>query len=137
MVSELKTFQTLKELADYVDKKLNEIQSLIMEHQKMLEDANRRVEAYKRITGTIISENSSSINRRQEIDFHGIGILLNPQPEREIEALNEILKKLNERLTGLYKVKRALDLLNIDLSAKINCQVVILDDVPKKLIIRF
>ncbi|MEM1550256.1 MAG: hypothetical protein QXE58_05615 [Candidatus Methanomethylicia archaeon] len=138
MVSALKTFQTLKELADYVDEKLKEVQNLIIEHQKMLEDVNRRIEVYKRIAGPMVSSgDSSDIGRRQEIEFHGIEISLNPQPEREIEILNEILKRLNERLAGLYKVRRALELLNIDFSARINCQVVIIDDVPKKLIIKF
>jgi len=138
MVSEIRSFQTLKELLDYVNEEIKIVGEAIRRHQIMLEEATRRIEAYKRISGTIISsERAINVERGQEIDFHGIGIMINPNPEGEVEVIEEVLKKLNDRLTGLYKVRKALELLGIDPSAKINCQVVIIDDCPKKLIIKF
>ncbi|MEM3615809.1 MAG: hypothetical protein QXX09_04070 [Candidatus Methanomethylicia archaeon] len=138
MVSEIKAFQTLRELMEYINERIKEIEELIRKHQEKLEDIGRKIETYKRIAETFISSKGSNITGgQQEIDFYGIGILINPKPEREIEILEEVLRRVNDRLVGLYKVRKALELLNIDLSAKINCQVVIIDDIPQKLIIKF
>ncbi|MCS7096864.1 MAG: hypothetical protein NZ926_00030 [Candidatus Methanomethylicia archaeon] len=138
MVSEIREFKNVAELVGYLNKRVGEIVEDMKKYHGLLEDIKRRIETYGKfieMMGVDVSE-ITKLQNRQEIDFYGVGIIVNPRPEREIELINEVLIKLNEELTALHKIRRALELLGINPEARINLQVLIVNDVPKKLIIK-
>jgi len=133
MVTEIVEFKSIGELMEYVKREFENVRKLMEKYHGELEEAEARASAYERIMKVVGRETVTGSH--QEINFFGLRVIIGPTPMDEVEALRQIILKLNEKMSGLQKVKRAVELL-VQETPVISIRVVIIDEVPQKLIIK-
>jgi prefoldin subunit 5 len=133
MVTEIVEFKSVKELMEYVNREFENVRKLMEKYQGELEEAEARASAYERIMKAVGGEAATGLH--QEINFFGLKVVIGPTPRDEVEALKQIILKLNEKMSALQKVKRAVELL-VQETPVMSIRVLIIDEVPQKLIIK-
>ncbi len=138
MVTEIREFQSVQELLEHIDDEISNIRKSIEAHMKSLDEIKSRIERLDKISNYL----TRVLGRRpemlpcQEVDFMGIKILINPSPQHEVEAFEDIIRKLNEKLIALQKIKKAIESLGLTGSTELKLKVVIIDELPVKLMIK-
>ncbi|MCR6623047.1 MAG: hypothetical protein NDF58_00435 [archaeon YNP-LCB-024-027] len=133
MVTEIVEFKSVRELMEYVDREFENVRKLMEKYNGELEDAEARASAYEKIMKAVGRETATGPH--QEINFFGLKVIIGPTPMDEVEALKQIILKLNEKMAGLQRVRRAVELL-VQETPVMSIKVLIIDEVPQKLIIK-
>ncbi len=136
MSIELLMFKNIDELFKYIDDEINRVRSLLSEYFRRLDELRIKVERIKKLEKSISSIAGSTIKSSEgkEIDLMGIKVVIDPSYEQEVNFIEEAAKSLQDRLTVLQKIRKAIEPLSTIEDADI--EVLIMNGVPVRIHIR-
>jgi len=138
MVVEIREYERVADLVKPVDDQINKIRSLLGDYLRRLDEARVRIEKLNKVRSSLAKIVGGEVNvsqGSQEIDLMGLKIIVNPTPQDEISVYEEVVKDLQNRLTVLQRVKKALEPLSA-MDVDVGVSVLIRDEVPVKILVR-
>ncbi len=138
MVVELKEFDKVTDLVKPVEEEINKIRSLLGDYLRKLDENRVKLERLQKVQSSLVKLVGGEIKfatSSQEIELMGLKIIVNPTPEDEIKIYEEIVKDLQERLTVLQRVRKALDPLS-EMDVDVGVTVLLRDNIPIKIMLR-
>jgi len=129
-------FKNIDELFKYIDDEINRVRSLLSEYFRRLDELRIKVERIKKLEKSISSIAGGAIKSSEgkEIDLMGIKVVIDPSYEQEVNFIEEAAKSLQDRLTVLQKIRKAIEPLSTIEDADI--EVLIMNGVPVRIHIR-
>lgn len=136
MSVELLMFKNIDELFKYIDDEINRVRALLSDYFRRLDELRVKVERIKKLEKSISSIVGSAIKSSEgkEIDLMGIKVVIDPSYEQEVNFIEEAAKSLQDRLTVLQKIRKAIEPLSTIEDADI--EVLIMNGVPVRIHIR-
>jgi len=133
---ELLMFKNIDELFKYIDDEINRVRALLSDYFRRLDELRVKVERIKKLEKSISSIVGSAIKSSEgkEIDLMGIKVVIDPSYEQEVNFIEEAAKSLQDRLTVLQKIRKAIEPLSTIEDADI--EVLIMNGVPVRIHIR-
>ena len=142
MVTEIKEFSSLSEFMKYVDEKLSEYRKMLGELLRVLEDVRARAEQTSKLRSLLTrlqaaaGETAASPPQTTPVvDLRGFKVAFNPTAEVELEFLEQLVESINEKITRLQTIRKELEALGGE-DIEANIRVVVIDDVPRALMIK-
>ncbi|RLE55047.1 MAG: hypothetical protein DRJ30_04265 [Candidatus Methanomethylicota archaeon] len=132
MVTELKTFKTVKELISYLDEQVENTKRLLEEYMSRLETQKSKMEKIRALSESLgkILGRAPSIGTSQTVDIMGLKLIINPSPIQEVTTLEDVIKQLNDKLIVLQKIKKAVESLGMLEETELNLNVAVVNDIP-------
>ncbi len=137
---ELMTFNGVKELLDYVNNQINDLERRIKDIEGMMGELKVKADKYIALMKMLeeIVGKGQQLSLSTAIELTGLKIIFDPRPIDEYEALDESRKAMADRLSALMKVR---DVLNIIINklgdkAEVPILVELKVGVPIKIIFR-
>jgi len=132
MVTELKTFKTVKELISYLDEQVENTKRLLEEYMSRLETQKSKMEKIRALSESLgkILGRAPSIGASQTVDIMGLKLIINPSPIQEVITLEDVIKQLNDKLIVLQKIKKAVESLGMLEETELNLNVAVVNDIP-------
>jgi len=132
MVTELKTFKTVKELISYLDEQVENTKRLLEEYMGRLETQKSKMEKIRALSESLgkILGRAPSIGTSQTVDIMGLKLIINPSPIQEVTTLEDVIKQLNDKLIVLQKIKKAVESLGMLEETELNLNVAVVNDIP-------
>ncbi|RLF19915.1 MAG: hypothetical protein DRJ68_05475 [Thermoprotei archaeon] len=136
MSIELLVFKNIEEVFKYLDDEINRIRTLLSDYFKRLDELRVKVERIKKLEKSIASISGGPIKSGEgkEIDLMGIKVVIDPSYEQEVAFIEEAAKSLQDRLTVLQKIRKAIEPLSTIEEADI--EVLVMNGVPVRIHIR-
>ncbi|MHC1601094.1 MAG: hypothetical protein ACXQTI_08605 [Candidatus Nezhaarchaeales archaeon] len=136
MSIELLMFKNIDELFKYIDDEINRVRTLLSEYFRRLDELRIKVERIKKLEKSISSIAGGAIKSSEgkEIDLMGIKVVIDPSYEQEVNFIEEAAKSLQDRLTVLQKIRKAIEPLSTIEDADI--EVLMMNGVPVRIHIR-
>ena len=142
MTTEIREFSSLSEFMKYVDEKLSEYRKTLGELLRLLEDVRARAEQTSRLRSLLArlqaatgEATASTPQTTPVVDLRGFKVAFNPTAEVELEFLEQLVESINEKITRLQTIRKELEALSGE-DIEANIKVVIIDDVPRALMIK-
>lgn len=138
MVTEIKNFSSLGGFMDYIEGEVKAVKDKLEKYVNDLNIVRTKIESLDKFSNFIskLIGKESKFSSQQEIDFMGLKLIINPSPHYEASILEEIIRKLNEKLISLQKIKKAIESLEVHKIIDAQIQVVIIDDIPARLMLK-
>ena len=129
-------FKNIDELFKYIDDEINRVRALLSDYFRRLDELRIKVERIKKLEKSISSITGGAIRSSEgkEIDLMGIKVVIDPSYEQEVNFIEEAAKSLQDRLTVLQKIRKAIEPLSTIEDADI--EVLIMNGVPVRIHIR-
>ncbi|WP_238375181.1 hypothetical protein [Vulcanisaeta thermophila] len=124
---ELINFNSVKELLNYINKQISELEARIKEVEDQISAVKPKVDKYMAIMQMI----EETVGKGQQIplstaiELTGLKIILDPRPIDEYEVLDESRRAMADRLTVLRRVKDIIEILNNKLGDKANVPIMV------------
>jgi len=136
MVSELREFNSLDELAKYVESKVDELRRKLADLLRIIEEVRIRAESEKKIRDLLSKLGSARVETSSvTVELKVARVVINPPATAELTALEQLAESINSKLTALQTLRKELEpLLTAALTAKVIA--VIIDDVPKQIVLK-
>jgi len=138
MVTEFREFTNVSEMIKPIDEEISKVRNMLGDYLRKLDESKLKSEKIKKaraaiskIAGTEVDIAPSS----KELDIMGLKIIVNPTPEDESLALEEIVKDLQERLTALQRVRKSLEPLTT-MDVEVGIIALMKDNIPVKIFVR-
>jgi len=129
-------FKNMDELFKYIDDEINRVRNLLSEYFRRLDELRIKVERIKKLEKSISSIAGGAIKSSggKEIDLMGIKVVIDPSYEQEANFIEEAAKSLQDRLTVLQKIRKAIEPLSTIEDADI--EVLMMNGVPVRIHLR-
>ena len=138
MVTEIREFKSVNELIDHINHEINNITVTIESYMKKINEIKDKIEKLNKISDyltKVLGKRPETISP-QEVNFMGLKIIINPSLKQELEVFEDIIKKLNDKLIALQKIRKAIESLGLSEYEELELKVVIIDELPVKLMIK-
>ncbi len=138
LATEFREFANISEMIKPIDEEISKVRSMLGDYLRKLDESKLKSDKIKKartaiakIAGTEIDIAPSS----KELDIMGLKIIINPTPEDEALALEEIVKDLQERLTTLQRVRKSLEPLTT-MDVEVGIVALMKDNIPVKIFVK-
>lgn len=135
---ELRIFNTPEELKKSLDDEIGRVRTLLGDYLRRLEENRIKIERLKKAQEAIVKfagEKQIPLPEGREIDLSGLKVLLNPSLRQEMDALEDVVKSLQDKLNIMQKIRKALDPLTSLEEGIATIVTVMSDDIPIKIMI--
>ncbi len=133
--SEIKRFNSIGELLEFVDQKLEEYKKNLSNLLPEIEEIKAKAEQNRKVKALLTKFGVAQQEQQSLIEIHDIKIAINPLAEVEHKLKEELIENLNDKVTRLQTVKSDLEeLVEEEIDAPV--EVVIVDDIPKAILIK-
>ncbi|MEM2872881.1 MAG: hypothetical protein QXD82_01785 [Nitrososphaerales archaeon] len=136
--SELRIFNTPEELKKSLDDEIGRVRTLLGDYLRRLEEIRIRIERLKKTQEALVKfagEKQMPSLEGREIDLLGLKVLVNPSLRQEMDALEDIVKSLQDKLNIMQKIRKALDPLTSFEEGIVTIVTVMSDNVPIKIMV--
>jgi len=136
MVSELREFNSLDELAKYIESKVDELRKKLADLLRIIEEVRIRAESEKKIRDLLTKLTSARVEAATvSVELKVARVVINPPATAELSALEQLAESINSKLTALQTLRKELEpLLTAALAAKVIA--VVIDDVPRQIVLK-
>ena len=138
MVTAVKEFSSLGDFLKSVDEELGDLRKTLGELLRRLEDLRIKVEQERKIKEILTKlggGTSKGESQPNVVELKSLKLMMNPTALQEVQALEEVVESLNNKITRLQAVKKDLEVLGgMDIELKIT--VIYHDEVPSALMIK-
>lgn len=135
---EVKTFNNVKEFVKSIDDEIARLRTALGKYLRDMDDVRSKAERLKRLEETLrkVSSEKTSIAKTRELKLGPLSVVINPTPIQELEALEVIVKDIQDKLTSLENIRKSLTPLEPleDVEAKV--EVYTVNGIPKTVFIR-
>jgi hypothetical protein len=137
---EIMVFNGVKELLNYVNNQISDLERRIKEIEGMMGDLKVKADKYMALMQMIeeIVGKGQQLPLSAAIELTGLKIIFDPRPIDEYEALDESRKAMVDRLSALTKVRDILDVITKKLGDKAEVPILVelKMGIPVKIIFR-
>ncbi len=137
---ELMTFNGVKELLNYVNNQISNLEKRIKEIEGMMGDLKVKADKYMALLQMIeeIVGKGQQLSLSTAIELTGLKIIFDPRPIDEYEALDESRKAMADRLMALARVRDVLEVIINKLGDKADVPILVelKMGIPVKIIFR-
>ncbi|KUO81332.1 MAG: hypothetical protein AT714_05240 [Vulcanisaeta sp. OSP_8] len=137
---EIMVFNGVKELLNYVNNQISDLERRIKEIEGMMGDLKVKADKYMALMQMIeeIVGKGQQLPLSAAIELTGLKIIFDPRPVDEYEALDESRKAMVDRLSVLTKVRDILDVITKKLGDKAEVPILVelKMGIPVKIIFR-
>jgi hypothetical protein len=137
---EIMVFNGVKELLNYVNNQISDLERRIKEIEGMMGDLKVKADKYMALMQMIeeIVGKGQQLPLSAAIELTGLKIIFDPRPIDEYEALDESRKAMVDRLSVLTKVRDILDVITKKLGDKAEVPILVelKMGIPVKIIFR-
>ena len=137
---ELMTFNGVKELLNYVNNQISDLEKRIKDIEGMMSELKVKADKYMALMKMIeeIVGKGQQLPLSTAIELTGLKIIFDPRPIDEYETLDESRKAMADRLAALVRVKDVLDVIVNKLGDKADVPILVelKMGVPVKIIFR-
>ncbi|MFP3296573.1 MAG: hypothetical protein RXN78_03200 [Vulcanisaeta sp.] len=137
---EIMIFNGVKELLNYVNNQISDLERRIKEIEGMMGDLKVKADKYMALMQMIeeIVGKGQQLPLSAAIELTGLKIIFDPRPIDEYEALDESRKAMVDRLSALTKVRDILDVITKKLGDKAEVPILVelKMGIPVKIIFR-
>ncbi len=136
--SELRIFNTPEELKKSLDDEIGRVRTLLGDYLRRLEENRIKIERLKKAQEAIVKfagEKQIPLLEGREIDLSGLKVLVNPSLRQEMDALEDVVKSLQDKLNIMQKIRKALDPLTSFEEGIVTIVTVMSDNIPIKIMI--
>ncbi|BEP17673.1 hypothetical protein PYJP_10250 [Pyrofollis japonicus] len=141
MATGIKEFSSAQELLRFIDLQLTDLRKTLGELLRIIEELRAKSELDKKIRELVMrlgAKRESVQSERQDIIKleEGMELIINPPPSVELRYLEDLAESINKKIAKLQTARKGVEkLAEIGLEAKL--EVILVDDVPTSIIIRF
>lgn len=124
---EIMIFNGVKELLNYVNNQISDLEKRIKEIEGMMGDLKVKADKYMALMQMIeeIVGKGQQLPLSAAIELTGLKIIFDPRPIDEYEALDESRKAMVDRLSALTKVRDILDVISKKLGDKAEVPILV------------
>jgi hypothetical protein len=124
---EIMIFNGVKELLNYVNNQISDLERRIKEIEGMMGDLKVKADKYMALMQMIeeIVGKGQQLPLSAAIELTGLKIIFDPRPIDEYEALDESRKAMVDRLSALTKVRDILDVISKKLGDKAEVPILV------------
>jgi hypothetical protein len=124
---EIMIFNGVKELLNYVNNQISDLEKRIKEIEGMMGDLKVKADKYMALMQMIeeIVGKGQQLPLSAAIELTGLKIIFDPRPVDEYEALDESRKAMVDRLSALTKVRDILDVISKKLGDKAEVPILV------------
>ncbi|ADN51190.1 conserved hypothetical protein [Vulcanisaeta distributa DSM 14429] len=137
---ELMTFNGVKELLNYVNNQISDLERRIKDIEGMMSELKVKADKYMALMKMIeeIVGKGQQLPLSTAIELTGLKIIFDPRPIDEYETLDESRKAMADRLAALTRVKDVLDVIISKLGDKADVPILVelKMGIPVKIIFR-
>ncbi|GAB6944736.1 hypothetical protein [Vulcanisaeta sp. JCM 14467] len=137
---ELMTFNGVKELLNYVNSQISDLERRIKDIEGMMSELRVKADKYMALMKMIeeIVGKGQQLSLSTAIELTGLKIIFDPRPIDEYETLDESRKAMADRLAALMRVKDVLDIIASKLGDKADVPILVelKMGIPVKIIFR-
>lgn len=138
MVTEFREFTNISEMIKPIDEEISKVRNMLGDYLRKLDESKLKSEKIKKARTAISKIAGMEVEiapSSKELDIMGLKIIVNPTPEDESLALEEIVKDLQERLTTLQRVRKSLEPLTT-MDVEVGITALMKDNIPVKIFVR-
>ncbi|MFP3159860.1 MAG: hypothetical protein RXQ95_00360 [Vulcanisaeta sp.] len=124
---EIMIFNGVKELLNYVNNQISDLEKRIKEIEGMMGDLKVKADKYMALMQMIeeIVGKGQQLPLSAAIELTGLKIIFDPRPIDEYEALDESRKAMVDRLSALTRVRDILDVISKKLGDKAEVPILV------------
>jgi hypothetical protein len=124
---EIMIFNGVKELLNYVNNQISDLEKRIKEIEGMMGDLKVKADKYMALMQMIeeIVGKGQQLHLSAAIELTGLKKIFDPRPVDEYEALDESRKAMVDRLSALTKVRDILDVISKKLGDKAEVPILV------------
>jgi hypothetical protein len=124
---EIMIFNGVKELLNYVNNQISDLEKRIKEIEGMMGDLKVKADKYMALMQMIeeIVGKGQQLPLSAAIELTGLKIIFDPRPIDEYEVLDESRKAMVDRLSALTKVRDILDVISKKLGDKAEVPILV------------
>ncbi|MFP3304884.1 MAG: hypothetical protein RXN89_02240 [Vulcanisaeta sp.] len=124
---EIMVFNGVKELLNYVNNQISDLEKRIKEIEGMMGDLKVKADKYMALMQMIeeIVGKGQQLPLSAAIELTGLKIIFDPRPIDEYEVLDESRKAMVDRLSALTKVRDILDVISKKLGDKAEVPILV------------
>ena len=124
---ELMTFKGIKELLNYVNAQISDLEKRIKEIEGLMSDLKVKADKYMALLQMIeeIVGKGQQLPLSTTIELTGLKIIFDPRPIDEYESLDESRKAMADRLAALTRVKDVLEIIANKLGDKAEVPIMV------------
>jgi DNA-binding transcriptional MerR regulator len=137
----IREFSSAQELLRFIDLQLTDLRKTLGELLRIIEELRAKSELDKKIRELVMklgAKREAVQSERQDIIKleEGMELIINPPPSVELRYLEDLAESINKKIAKLQTARKGVEkLAEIGLEAKL--EVILVDDVPTSIIIRF
>lgn len=141
MATGIREFSSAQELLRFIDLQLTDLRKTLGELLRIIEELRAKSELDKKIRELVMklgAKREAVQSERQDIIKleEGMELIINPPPSVELRYLEDLAESINKKIAKLQTARKGVEkLAEIGLEAKL--EVILVDDVPTSIIIRF
>ncbi len=124
---ELMTFKGIKELLNYVNAQISDLEKRIKDIEGLMSDLKVKADKYMALLQMIeeIVGKGQQLSLSTTIELTGLKIIFDPRPIDEYESLDESRKAMADRLATLTRVKDVLEIIASKLGDKAEVPIMV------------
>lgn len=111
MVEAVKTYSSVGEIAETLDKEIADTKSNLGEYLRKLDEIRTRAEKSKKIRETVMKltgKKNGSVEGSEEVEVGSLKIVLDANPLHQLAIIESAVRSHQERLLVLQKAREAL-----------------------------
>ena len=135
---ELRSYSSIEEFVKSLDNELGKMKALLGDYLRRMEMVKGKAESLIRLgelLGRMSGKGALGLES-QEIDLGGLKVTVNPTPKQELDVLVEVVRDLQDRISGLEKLRKSLSIFEELGGVSLDVEVLYRDGVPERVFIK-
>ncbi|MCE4613654.1 MAG: hypothetical protein F7C07_07495 [Desulfurococcales archaeon] len=133
---EIREFDNVKDLIAYMEEEIAKLRAVLGDLLRRLETAKSKAETMVRLEKLISQLGTRGSVGWSELTLGNVKILVNPTPRQEFDILVSVVRRIQDRLEYLEKLRKDLEPLKNLEEASVPLQVVMVNGLPESIFIK-
>ncbi|MCE4602878.1 MAG: hypothetical protein F7C08_01190 [Desulfurococcales archaeon] len=133
---EVKLFDSPRELFQYLDEEISRLRATLGELLRRLETAKAKAEMMTKLESILRQLSSQSGLSGTVLNLDTVNVYINPNPKQEYDVLVDLIRRMQDRIVYLERIRKTLEPLTGLGDVNISLEVVMINGVPKNIIVK-
>jgi len=133
---EIRDFDNIKDLIASMEEEIAKLRAVLGDLLRRLEAAKSKAETMIRLEKLITQLGTRGSTGYSEVTLGSVKILVNPTPRQEFDILVSVVRRLQDRLDYLEKLRKDLEPLKNLEEANVPVQVIMVNGIPESIFIK-
>ena len=133
---EVREFESPRELFQFLDEEISRLRASLGELLRRLEAAKAKAEMMTKLESILRQLSGQGGLGGTVLTMDNVNVYINPDPKQEYDVLVDLIRRMQDRIVYLERVRKGLEPLSGLGDVNITLEVVLINGVPKNIIVK-